>query len=456
MYWLSFLTVLASAAPTDPSTAQTLLDEGRTLLKDRKIDEAVEALSRCTSLNPELVECSWELGWAYWLEKDWDKVLTSWETVEKIQPDFPGLSRWLGAARDHAATERWLSASAENAPASVRPPLPTDFSLDIRAVGDIMMGTTFPHPTSHLPPEDGATMLAAVKPWLTGGDVTFGNLEGPLCDSGETKKCKDSTNCYAFRSPTRYVRYLTDAGFDLLSTANNHSGDFGRACLQTTEETLVDAGIAFSGRPGTVASVEVKGIRLGMIGFHTSPACNNVNEIETAAALVSAVKAQHDLVIVSFHGGAEGSKALHTPNGPETFYGEKRGHLRAFSRAVIGAGADLVLGHGPHVPRGFELIDGHLVAYSLGNFATYDRFNLSGHLSTSLVLQATLDSEGRLVAGQIHPVVLEGRGIPAPDAEGTAIDLIRSLTASDFPSTSLTIAKDGSFAPTASVGVARP
>ena len=99
------------------------------------------------------------------------------------------------------------------------------------------------------------------------------------------------------------------------------------------------------------------------------------------------------------------------------------------------------------MPRGFEWIDGHLVAYSLGNFATYGRFNLSGHLSTSLVLDVTLDHEGKLVTGTILPVRLEGEGVPVPDDERTAIDLIRSLSVEDFGDRAPRIAQDGSFAP---------
>jgi hypothetical protein len=129
----------------------------------------------------------------------------------------------------------------------------------------------------------------------------------------------------------------------------------------------------------------------------------------------------------------------------EMFYSEKRGHLRQFVRDVITAGADLVLGHGPHVPRGLEIVDDRLVAYSLGNFATYGRFNLSGHLATSLILDVTLDHEGKLVSGQILPYRQVGRGIPVADETGIAIDLIRSLSDSDFPGAGPIIAKDGTF-----------
>ena len=131
----------------------------------------------------------------------------------------------------------------------------------------------------------------------------------------------------------------------------------------------------------------------------------------------------------------------------ETFYGEQRGHLRSFARVVVDAGADLVLGHGPHVPRGLEMIDGHLVAYSLGNFATYGRFNLTGHLATSLILDVTLDHEGKLVHGRILPIKLEGKGIPVPDPAATATQLLRKLSTEDFGDRAPTIALDGTFAP---------
>ncbi len=167
----------------------------------------------------------------------------------------------------------------------------------------------------------------------------------------------------------------------------------------------------------------------------------------TARALVASLAQSHDLVIVSFHGGAEGNKALHVPQGRESFYGENRGDLRTFTRVLVEAGADVIFGHGPHVPRGFQLIDGRLVAYSLGNFATYGRFGLDGHLSTSLILDVELDGEGRLIQGQIHPITLRGKGIPEKDSDGTAIDLIRSLSTEDFGDSAPLIAQDGRFAP---------
>ncbi|MBA2322274.1 MAG: CapA family protein [Deltaproteobacteria bacterium] len=308
-----------------------------------------------------------------------------------------------------------------------------------------MMGTDFP--AGYLPPDAGASAFSRLGTLLSDADLTFGNLEGPLCDGGATTKCGEGENCYAFRTPTAYGKWLKEAGFDLGSTANNHAEDFGTSCRLETERTLDALGIAWSGRPGTVATVERDGLRIGLIGFHTNPNSHYVNDLASASTLVAAVARTHDLVVVSFHGGAEGRSATHVPAGKEVFLGEDRGDLRKFARTVVAAGADLVLGHGPHVPRGLEVIDGRLVAYSLGNFSTYGRFNLSGDLATSLVLEATLDATGAWTGGRILPVRQVGEGIPEPDPTGRAIALMSELTLADFPDTGPRIAADGTLTP---------
>jgi hypothetical protein len=191
----------------------------------------------------------------------------------------------------------------------------------------------------------------------------------------------------------------------------------------------------------------VDGAKVGMIGFHTNPNSHDVNDHAAAELLVRSVAADHDYVVVSFHGGAEGSKQQHVPDKREVFYGEDRGHLRAFARAVIGAGADLVIGHGPHVLRGLEIVDGRLVMYSLGNFATFGRFNLSGPLGVSAVVEATLGPDGRFLSGRILPVVQEGDGVPVPDPAKQSIPMLRELSTADFGERAPVIADDGTFRP---------
>ena len=437
--------MLATAALTLAGAPEDALERGMAAQQSGDSASAIAAYQECLEHDPGYLPCHWELGWSHWTDANWQGVVDHWHEVQALG-GHPQLHRWLPTAEQHLGALQAIRQAAADAPASNRPPLPAGRTIRLRAAGDIMMGSDFPD-TSTLPAEDGATLLTAVVPLLSDADFTFGNLEGPLCDGGVTSKCKPEANCYAFRTPTRYGAYLQQAGFDVMSTANNHAADFGDSCREATETTLDGLGIAHSGRPGSIATLEVDGAKIGVIAFHTSPTSNYLLDTETAVALVSAAAGAHDLVVVSFHGGAEGSGALHVPDHMEVFYGEKRGHLRAFAAAVVQAGADVVIGHGPHVPRGLQVIDGRLVAYSLGNFATYGRFSLKGFQGTSLVLEATVDHEGRLVRGAILPVKLVGEGIPVPDDEGTAIDLLRSLSEEDFGQQAPRIAQDGTFAP---------
>lgn len=309
--------------------------------------------------------------------------------------------------------------------------------LRLRAVGDVMLGTSVPE--GKLPPDDGAHLLDAVAPLLADAELTFANLEGPLCDSGTSAKCRKGGNCFAFRTPTAYGRYVEAAGIDLASTANNHAGDFGEACRRETEATLDAHHVAWSGPVGTVGRVTFKGKKLALIGFHTSGACNDVNDLAAARKLVQSVKAQNDLVIVSFHGGAEGTNATRVKDGAERYLGENRGDLKTFTHAVVDAGADLVLGHGPHVVRGMELYKERLIAYSLGNFATYGRFDLSGALGFTVMLEASLAEDGRFLGGKLISTRQEGKGVPRPDESGRGARLVRQLTRADFPKTGVQI-----------------
>src|SRR5688500_16261831 len=107
---------------------------------------------------------------------------------------------------------------------------------------------------------------------------------------------------------------------------------------------------------------------VGLVGFTTYPYAYNLLDLERSAAVVDSVRPLVDLLLVTFHGGAEGIKAVHTGEAAESLGREPRGDLRRWARAVIDAGADAVIGHGPHVLRGVEFYRERLIAYSLGNF----------------------------------------------------------------------------------------
>ena len=119
-------------------------------------------------------------------------------------------------------------------------------------------------------------------------------------------------------------------------------------------------------------------------------------DYELAFTTVAGFAATHDIVIVSFHGGAEGADVTHVPFAEEEYYGEPRGDVVWFARGVVDAGADLVIGHGPHVVRGMERYKERLIAYSLGNFATYYGISVAGIKGIAPILTTTLDGEGHL------------------------------------------------------------
>ena len=346
-------------------------------------------------------------------------------------------------------TKTVSSEESGNKPANILPaPTPpvNKEPVTIAAVGDIMLGSTSINDT-FLPPNDGADLLKEVTPILTKADIAFGNLEGPMLEGGSTNKCSPrSTRCFAFRVPTRYGKHLKAAGFDVLSLANNHAGDFGDFGRTSTRKTLDDLGIKHAGsdkQQFTTAYLEAKGKRIAFIGFAHNNLVPNVNDLEFARKLVTEAVKKADIVVVSFHGGAEGTDSQHVPNRTEIFAGEARGNLPLFARTVIDAGADLVLGHGPHVMRGMEIYKDRLICYSLGNFATYGMFTLKAETALTEILEVKVDSEGKFISGKINAAKQAGRGGPLLDSSNAAIRVVRNLSTADFGSNSPKIADDG-------------
>lgn len=318
--------------------------------------------------------------------------------------------------------------------------------ISIAAVGDMMIGTDYPE--NHLPDDDGVGFLAAVAPWLWSADIAFGNLEGVLVDGGEPgKTCSNPKACYLFRSPSRYAFHYRAAGFDVLSLANNHARDFGEEGRTATMQTLAAAGIHHSGREGDFASFEAKGLRIAVLAYAVTKNSNMLLDYALSEQTVREFAATHDIVIVSFHGGAEGRDVTRLPFADEEYYGEPRGDVVRFARMVVDAGADLVIGHGPHVVRGMERYNDRLIAYSLGNFATYYGISVAGIKGIAPILIATLDEEGRFVEGEIISTRQLRPAGPTPDPEDRALNMIRGLSIEDFGYPGLTFHADGRITP---------
>ena len=326
------------------------------------------------------------------------------------------------------------------------PPAPDEpRRITIVGVGDMMLGTNYPSP-SYLPANGGKDLLSDVEDILINADVTFGNLEGTIIEKGTmSKRCNDPSKCYAFRSPESFADHFSNAGFDLLSLANNHSGDFGPEGRRRTKELLDERGILYAGLAGTdeTAILEKDGLKYGFCAFAPNSGTCDIRNISRAKQIVSKLAETTDIVIVSFHGGAEGVKNQHVPKRTETFYGENRGDVHAFSHAVIDAGADIVFGHGPHVTRAAELYKDRFIIYSLGNFCTYGRFSLSGAAGIAPIVSLEVDETGKFLAGQLTPIYQAKTHGPKIDSQKRAISTLIELTNADFPDSPLKIEPDG-------------
>lgn len=331
-------------------------------------------------------------------------------------------------------------------PVEVVEPVRRSTRISIAAVGDMMLGTDYPE--NHLPDDDGISFLTSVAPWLRPADIAFGNLEGVLVDGGEPgKKCSNPQACYLFRSPSRYAYHYRAAGFDVLSLANNHARDFGEDGRTATMETLAAAGMSHSGREGDFASFEAKGLRIAVLAYAVTKNSNMLLDYARSEQTVREFAATHDIVIVSFHGGAEGRDVTRLPFADEEYYDEPRGDVVRFARMVVDAGADLVIGHGPHVVRAMERYNDRLIAYSLGNFATYYGISVAGIKGVAPILIATLDEEGRFIEGEIVSTRQLRPAGPSRDPEDRALNLIRGLSIEDFGNPGLTFHPDGRVTP---------
>jgi len=317
-------------------------------------------------------------------------------------------------------------------------------SITITGVGDIMLGTNFPE-TYFLPPNEGRDMLTAVDVIFSDADIVFGNLEGVILDSGGTqKKCNNPKLCYLFRSPDYMASRLQEAGFNLLSVANNHAGDFGSEGRNNTAKVLDSLNINYAGsetKPFTTFKID--GINYGFAAFSPNKGTPSINDIESARATIQHLDTLVDIIIVSFHGGAEGSKYTAVPREHEYFYGEDRGDVYNFAHSLIDVGADVIFGHGPHVPRAIDVYKNRFIAYSLGNFATYARFNLSGINGLAPIAKIVVSNEGKFISGQIISAIQKGRGIPQLDPDNGAVNLIKELTKKDLPEVKISIDEYG-------------
>jgi hypothetical protein len=330
-----------------------------------------------------------------------------------------------------------LASPAGAARAHHRRGLPSGQPLTLAWGGDVTLGSSYGEP-----PDAARGLLAAVAAPLRAADVAAVNLEGTL-GSGGASKCGGRAgrggDCFAFQAPAANVAGLRVAGIDVVNLANNHAFDFGASGQAQTVAALRASGIGSTGRPGEIRLLRLPHARVAFVGFSAYPWSAPIGDLAAVRALVAAAARQANVVVAFVHAGAEGSGQVHTPDHDEIAFGENRGNPRAFARAAVAAGADLVVGSGPHVLRGIELDHGRLIAYSLGNLAGYRNFGIGPVTGTSALLQVRLGPDGTFMSGGLSSLRLSGAGIPAPDPDGAAARLISRVSREDFGAHGVTV-----------------
>ena len=347
----------------------------------------------------------------------------------------------LGCGRREEPARTPVSTAAATATATAAPARGRRRS----AVTIAWVGDTTPGTTGALPPGDGRERYRAVAGRLRGADLAVGNLEGTLALGGASKCASAAapataavpvssagTSCFAFRAPPRYARGLEAAGFDLMNLANNHAFDYGARGMGETVRALDRRGVAVTGRPGEVRVLRRNGVRIAFAGFAAYRWASPIRDLAAVRSIIRGAARRADVVVALMHAGAEGEVATRVPVGEEIAYGEARGDPRAFGRAAIDAGADLVLGSGPHVVRGLERYRGRLIAHSLGNFHGVGNFAAGPVASLSALLEVRVRPDGRVAGGRWRSLHLVDGGRPVPDPQQRSAKLVRRLSAEDF------------------------
>jgi len=309
-------------------------------------------------------------------------------------------------------------------------------NVTLSAVGDTELGNS-----PQLPANPDA-YLAPIKAALA-APIVFGNLEGTITSAASSKCAATSTNCYAFRVPNSFATVYRTAGFTVMNAANNHSHDFGAQGALDTTNALHAVGIAQAGLPGELAVVREGSTRVAFVDFAPYSNTNDLLNFAAAAQLIAQAKRVANVVVVYMHAGAEGSDADHVTRTSEYYVGENRGNPFAFAHAAIDDGAALVIASGPHVLRGMEWYHGHLIAYSLGDFANYYDFASFGTLRLSAILHVTLSATGSFVSGHFTSIILSAAGQPAVDPTNAAASFVNGLSVADFALNAARISANG-------------
>ena len=298
-------------------------------------------------------------------------------------------------------------------------------TISVCAVGDIMLGTTFP--SEALPPNNGNDLFTETKAILQSSDLTFCNLEGTFLKIGKgvSKAKTNSGNVYVFRMPPSYSKLLKDAGFDLISLANNHANDFGDIGIKSTIKALEDQNLICTGNESRPFKIfKCRNHSIGFCSFCLHQSFKSINQ----DSIITMLDSICDLVIVSFHGGAEGREHKFITKHEEIFFNESRGNPYEFARHCVDLGGDIILGSGPHVTRAVEVYRDRFIAYSLGNFCTPVWFNLNNENGIAPIIKLRVNEKGKVLDYSIISICQEKYTGPQIDHENRALKEIEMLS----------------------------
>ncbi len=313
-------------------------------------------------------------------------------------------------------------------------------TVTIAAVGDTELGNI-----PQLPADPRAYLQPITK--ALDAPIVFANLEGTITSTAKSKCVPNATTCYTFRVPASDAAVYRAAGFTVMNSANNHAYDFGQQGAIDTSQALAAAGIVQAGLPGQIGVARDGALKVAFVDFAPYYNTNDMLDFPAAARLIAHAHQLANVVVVYMHAGAEGASADHVTRQSETFFGENRGNPYAFAHAAINDGADLVIASGPHVLRGMEWFKGHLIDYSLGDFANYYNFSAAGTLDLSAILHVTLDANGAFVAGKFTSVRLATSGQPFVDPTNASALFVNGLSREDFGANAAVIGANGSILP---------
>lgn len=312
-----------------------------------------------------------------------------------------------------AARRALPGAAAPTGTTSARRPLPAP--VVIGAVGDMMFGRGV---ADYMHAHGGRALLSSVAGEVAAADVAIGNLEGPLAEGGARAKGKDTT----LLGDPRAVEGLKSAGFDVVGLANNHTLDYGASALSSTLTGLDRAGIRHAGAGTDETSayraatfVTPQGVRVAVLSYsHVVPLgfpavrshpgiARSRFRMDRVARDIKKARSSHDLVVIMLHWGTE--------------YKEKpSSEQREDAHTAIDAGADLVVGHHPHVIQGIETYKGRPIAYSLGDFV-FDHYSRA--TGESFILSARF-GPGKAPVLTVTPTYLDETSGRPSVVQGTA------------------------------------